>query len=327
MPKIAIIIETNQGEIKSSCYEAVTAARADKSFKVVAFLADEDPSNHRSVLEEYGTDIIVSIKEPRTRLGEMPETAAAAMAEAVKKFKPDVLAAAGTRRGNDMLARIAAILDIPLVLDCTQVDFAARQVHKSRFSGKANAVIEFDAGLFACSIRPKTVQARASKSTAEIIEFQYTTCNPERMRVKAVKRNADAPVDLTEASIIISGGKAMGSAENFALLYSCAQEMGAAVGASRAAVDAGFAPHSMQVGQTGKTVSPSVYIACGISGSIQHFAGMKTSKTIIAVNTDPEAPIFGKCDYGVVGDLFEIVPALTEIFQNPSAIDGRENNS
>jgi electron transfer flavoprotein alpha subunit len=147
------------------------------------------------------------------------------------------------------------------------------------------------------------------------------------MRVKAVKRNANAPVDLTEASIIISGGKAMGSAENFALLYSCAQKMGAAVGASRAAVDAGFAPHSMQVGQTGKTVSPSVYIACGISGSIQHFAGMKTSKTIIAVNTDPEAPIFGKCDYGVVGDLFEIVPALTEVFQPPSGTGDRENNS
>ncbi|MFO8088617.1 MAG: electron transfer flavoprotein subunit alpha/FixB family protein [Desulfatiglandaceae bacterium] len=325
MSKIAIIIETDQGEIKTSCYEAITAARADASCEVIAFLADEDPSKHLEVLEEYGTARIVSIKEPGIRLDERLERAAAAMAEAVKKFKPDVLAAAGTRRGNDMLARIAAILDIPLVLDCTRVDFTARQVHKSRFSGKITAVFKFEPGLFACSIRPKTVQARPSKSSAEIVEFQYTTCDPERIRVKGVKRNPDAPVELTEASIIISGGKAMGSAENFTLLDSCAGKIGAAVGASRAAVDAGFAPHSMQVGQTGKTVSPSIYMACGISGSIQHFAGMKTSKTIIAVNTDPEAPIFGKCDYGVVGDLFEIVPALTEVFHPPSETGDREN--
>jgi electron transfer flavoprotein alpha subunit len=309
---IAVIIETDQGEIKPSTYEAITAARAGGSCSAVALLADEDPSKHRSQLEDYGTSRIVCVKKPGTRLDVTPETAAAAMAEAVKRLKPDVLTATGTRRGNDMLARIAAILDIPVVLDCTRVDFAARHVHKSRFSGKANAVVEFDPGLFSCSIRPKTVQAHPSRSSAEIVEIQYTASDPERIRIKEVKRNPDAPVELTEASIIISGGKAMASADNFTLLKSCAQKIGAAVGASRAAVDAGFAPHAMQVGQTGKTVSPSVYIACGISGSIQHFAGMKTSRTIIAVNIDPEAPIFKKCDYGVVGDLFEIVPAMTE---------------
>jgi len=313
MLTIAIIIETDQGEIKPSSCEAITAARTHDSCSVTAFLVDEDPAKHRRLLEAYGTTTIVSIRKPGSRLDERPEDAAAAVAEAVKRFKPDGLAAAGTRRGNDLLSRIAAMLDIPLVLDCTHVDFAARRVHKSRFSGKTTAVLEFDPGLFACSIRPKTVQARLSRANAEIVAFPYRSSDPGRIKVKGVQRNPDAPVELTEASIILSGGKAMGSAENFMILNTCARKIGAAVGASRAAVDAGFAPHSMQVGQTGKTVSPSVYIACGISGSIQHFAGMKTSRTIIAVNIDPEAPIFSKCDYGVLGDLFEIVPALTEL--------------
>ncbi|MGD9088706.1 MAG: electron transfer flavoprotein subunit alpha/FixB family protein, partial [Desulfobacterales bacterium] len=129
--------------------------------------------------------------------------------------------------------------------------------------------------------------------------------------VKEIKQQAHDGIDLTEADIIISGGRGMGKPENFEILFECARVMGAAVGASRAAVDAGWAPHTMQVGQTGATVSPKVYIACGISGSVQHFAGMKTSGLIIAVNTDPEASITKNCDYYIVEDLFEIVPILT----------------
>jgi electron transfer flavoprotein alpha subunit len=139
------------------------------------------------------------------------------------------------------------------------------------------------------------------------------------MAITEIKGSASGQVELTEANIIITGGRPMGSPDNFKLLEDCAKLLGAAVGASRAAVDSGLAPHSMQVGQTGKTVSPKLYIACGLSGSVQHFAGMKTSKIIVAINTDKHAPIFGKSDYGILGDLFEIVPALTEALKEQAS--------
>ena len=138
----------------------------------------------------------------------------------------------------------------------------------------------------------------ASKSTA--------------LMVTSVDAAGAGQKDLTEATVIITGGRAMGSVENFKVLEDCAQKLDAVVGASRAAVDAGYAPHSMQVGQTGKTVNPKLYIGCGLSGAVQHFAGMKTSRVIVAINTDKDAPIFGKSDYGIIGDLFEVVPALTK---------------
>lgn len=311
MPGIGVLIEADQGSIKPACLEAVTAARGDGAFQVTALLIGENPADYRSSLEKYGVEKILAINAPDRRLREKPESAASAIAAAAENLQFYALAGACTPRGRDLLARVSSILDIPLVLDCILVDFAARRIQKSHFSGKTIAVMDPGPGLFACGIRPKVVVGRPAPSRAEVLEIEAPAAGPDRLRIVSVKRSSDTKVELTDATIIISGGKAVGSKENFSLLHSCAEKMGAAVGASRAAVDAGFAPHSMQVGQTGKTVSPALYIACGISGSIQHFAGMKTSGIIIAVNTDPGAPILGKCNYGVIGDLFEIVPALT----------------
>jgi electron transfer flavoprotein alpha subunit len=195
-------------------------------------------------------------------------------------------------------------------MDCVDLNLSERTVKKSQFSGKTIATIQVSGNHFIFGIRPNAIEAKPAPCEAEVIAFQ-TGVESAGLVVKEIKQQTQSGVDLTEADIIISGGRGMKNPENFEILFECANVIGAAVGASRAAVDAGWAPHSMQVGQTGATVSPKVYIACGISGSVQHFAGMKTSGLIIAVNTDAEANISQKCDYYIVSDLFEIVPLLT----------------
>jgi electron transfer flavoprotein alpha subunit len=206
-------------------------------------------------------------------------------------------------------------MDAPLVQDCVGIDAAARTVTKSHFSGKTLATIKFNSNPYFCGFRPNAVEVQTAPCEADVISYQASVRDPGKIVIKEVKQSDSTAVDLTEANIIITGGRPMASEENYTILRQCAELVGAAVGASRAAVDAGYAPHSMQVGQTGKTVSPKLYIACGLSGSVQHFAGMKTSKVIVAINTDKDAPIFGKCDYGILGDLFEVVPVLTEILR------------
>ncbi len=169
------------------------------------------------------------------------------------------------------------------------------------------------------SVRPNVLPVGGGAAKAAHVEKENADVGEIRTQLLEVLGGTSKKVELTEADIIISGGRSLKSAENFKILFDCASVIGAAVGASRAAVDAGYAPHDMQVGQTGKTVSPKLYIACGISGAIQHLAGMRTSKVIVAVNKDPEAPIFQKADYGLVADLFEVVPLLTEEFRKLKA--------
>jgi electron transfer flavoprotein alpha subunit len=166
-----------------------------------------------------------------------------------------------------------------------------------------------------CAIRPNAIEAVEAPADAVVDSFAAVVEDPGLVKVVDVKKETSDNVDLTEAAVIVTGGRPISSAENYKLLDACAKLLGGTIGASRAAVDAGFAPHSMQVGQTGKTVSPRLYIGCGLSGSVQHFAGMKTSKVIVAINTDKDAPIFEKCDYGIIGDLFDVVPVLTEVLK------------
>lgn len=321
MANIGVLIETEDNQVKKTNYGVITAARDSGGNTVFALLLDGDAESAKASLAEYGVQKIVSIEAPGKDLAASPDLQARALAEAIPSLALDGLLGLASTRGRDLFARLAAYIDVPLASDCVGINFTDRIVRKSHFSGKTVADLKLASSPLLCTVRPNAVDAVLSPAEAMIESFSATVEDPHLVKVLEIKKAGSAKVDLTEADVIITGGRPIASADNFKILDECAEMLGAAVGASRAAVDAGFAPHSMQVGQTGKTVSPSLYIGCGLSGSVQHFAGMKTSKIIVAINTDKDAPIFGKCDYGIIGDLFEVVPVLTEVLREQKGKD------
>ena len=248
-----------------------------------------------------------------------PEGYANALHEFIKSKTYDYVFGGATSMGKDLLPRLATKFDAGLASDVVNFTMDGGTFAGTRplFAGKCLAKVELTGPKpHFVSIRPNalgmTENTTAGSGTANDVA---ANAGEIRAAIKEIIKAASTKVDLTEANIIVSGGRAMKNAENFKILEDMANVIGATVGASRAAVDSGFAAHSMQVGQTGKTVAPSLYIACGISGAIQHLAGMRTSKVIVAINTDPDAPIFTRADYGIVGDLFTIVPIMTEEFK------------
>jgi len=318
MSKVGVLIETGEDGVKEANFGVITAARGAGNAEIFAFVLDTNADECREALQSYGVGKVVAFGAGPPEAGDLsssPDLQAAAVAEAIHHFGLPALLGVSSARGRDLLARVAALMDAPLVQDCVGVDLAAQTVTKSHFSGKTVATIKLTTSPFLCGLRPNAIEAQAAPCQAEVVEYRAAVQDSGKLTVKEVTQSQAGTVDLTEANIIITGGRPIGASENYKILQECADLVGAAVGASRAAVDAGFAPHSMQVGQTGKTVSPKLYIGCGLSGSVQHFAGMKTSKVIVAVNTDKDAPIFGKCDYGIIGDLFEVVPLLTEVLK------------
>ncbi len=312
MAKIGVLIETRDGQVRKTTLGVLTAARQDPGGEVYALLLEPNAEGCRESLQQYGADKIVFIRTPEAEIASFPEGQAAALASALDHFQFDVLLGSSGQTGRDLLARVASLKGAPLVLDCLHVDLAKGVVRKSHFSGRTTADLRLNGRPCILGIRPNAVPERVDPRPGEIVEYNVAVPFPKRMVIRRIRRGDAGGPDVSEAEVVISGGRALGSAENFQILRECASLLGAAVGASRAAVDAGYAPHSMQVGQTGKTVSPRLYIACGISGSVQHFAGMKTSKVIVGINKDKDAPVFQKCDYGLLGDLFEVVPALTK---------------
>lgn len=315
MARIGVLIETEVGKVKETNFGVVTAARGNGDNEVVAILLEGDAEDAKAALAPYGAGKVVAVSVDGADLALSPDLQARALADAAKNFELAGLLGLASPRGRDLLARLAAILDLPLASDCVGVDIGARTVRKSHFSGKTFATLELDSELFLCTLRPNVIEAEEAPVDATVESHTAQVENGAAVKILEVKKDDTGKVNLTEANVIITGGRPIAAAENYQMLEACAELLGAAVGASRAAVDAGFAPHSMQVGQTGKTVSPKLYIGCGLSGSVQHFAGMKTSKVIVAVNTDKDAPIFQKCDYGILGDMFEVVPVLTEVLK------------
>jgi electron transfer flavoprotein alpha subunit len=312
MATIGVVIETEGGRVKETNFGVVTAARGGGGNTVLALLLEGSAEEAKAALAPYGVHTIVPLSAAGVDLAQGPDLRARALAAAIEPLGLNALLGLATATGRDLFARLAAHLKLPLASDCVSVDTAAQTVRKSHFSGKTVATIRLKAAVMLCALRPNAVEAVTAPASPDVSPLAVSVQDPGRLRVLEVKKAPGGKIDLAEAGVIVTGGRPIGAADNYKVLEACAQVLGGAVGASRAAVDAGFAPHSMQVGQTGKTVSPKLYIACGLSGSVQHFAGMKTSKVIVAINTDKDAPIFEKSDYGIVGDLFEVVPALTE---------------
>ncbi len=307
MSNIGVLIEMDGQEIKASNHGVLTVACTGGN--VVALVFTEDGEAIKSDLERFGAGKIVTMSATN------PVQKASLMAAAVKEYDLGVLMGVSSSRGRDLLTRCACILDAPIALDAMHVNLSDGTVVKSHFSGKTTADIKLTGDILLIGLRPNVIEATENPVSAEVISFIAETGSSDAFKVLELKKGGGGAIDLSEAEIIITGGRPMNSAENFKLLHACAEVLPGAVGASRAAVDAGFAPHSIQVGQTGKTVSPKLYIGCGLSGSVQHFAGMKTSRVIVGINTDKDAPIFGKCDYGIVGDLFDVVPVLTDVLK------------
>lgn len=309
MENIGLLMECSKGALKDANFGMATAARGENR-KRVALVVDTYAEPFKKELESYGVSTIVNITTGSAAKTWNPEVHADAIVAAMAKFKINRLVGLTTPKGRELLPRIAARLNAPLVMDCIEIDFDGNQAKTSQYSGKAIAEIALTGSHYIYGLRSRVVAPEKDPVEAEVIDFSFDGGKNSRYQVLDTRSDDSGTVYLAESDVIISGGRGMKSGENFKLLHNCARHMNASVGASRVAVDNGWVPYAMQVGQTGVKVNPKVYIAVGISGSIQHFAGMKTSKMIIAINSDENAPIMANCDYYAVGELFEILPEL-----------------
>jgi electron transfer flavoprotein alpha subunit len=317
MAKVLIVAEHRDGKLKKSTFELVGASSAAGNETHVALLG-EGIADLAKEIGSYGAGKIHLAENAALKLYNA-EAYTAVLVDLAKSLSPDVILASHTPTGRDFMPRLAARLAVGLASDCVTLAFEGSSIKVRRpvYSGKATAEVEF----VGAGPRMATIRANAlgigkpdPSRTGETVSAPVSLGTLKTKTLEVAKGSSARP-DVTEAAIVVSGGRAMKSADNFKIIEGLADVLGAAVGASRAAVDAGYRPHRDQVGQTGKVVSPALYIACGISGAIQHLAGMRTSKTIVAINTDPEAPIYQLADYGVVADLFQVVPLLTEEFK------------
>ena len=246
------------------------------------------------------------------------ESFSAALFKVVGEVKPQVILASASVLGKDLLPRVSVKLKAGLATDCVELSIADNELKARRpiFAGKALVDVNFKSAIQMATARPNSFPVQEKNSGKEASVKKIKISSPAlKIKVKEIKKKEKGSVDLGEAEVVVSGGRAVGNAENFKYIRELADAVGGAVGASRAAVDAGYISHDHQVGQTGKTVNPKLYIVCGISGAIQHLAGMRTSKVIVAINKDKEAPIFSKADYGIVGDIFQVLPVLSKKFR------------
>ena len=314
--KVLVFIEQRENKLKKSAFEALATARklAGSASNVAALIVGGSVDALASELKGFGADTVYTVSGDAFHHYNVLNYGAA-LEQAVKTFTPQLVLGMATPIDRDLFPRLAARFDAGIITDLVEIQANGNQVSglKPMYAGKCFAQLALqNSELQFASLRPNVFKGESTGDGAAQASKLSVTPVAGKLETVEIRKGKSGKADLTEASVIVSGGRALGSADAFSILHECADIIGATVGASRAAVDAGFAPHDMQVGQTGKTVNPNLYIAAGISGSIQHMAGMRTSKVIVAINTDPEAPIYKIANYGIVGDLFQVVPALTK---------------
>jgi len=313
---IWVFVEHLDGKIKKVAYEILTAGRkvADElGEELCAVLLGKGVADLAPSLGDYGADKVLVVEDDALE-NYTTDGYASVVGDLIKENEPYAFLLGYTVFGRDLAAQVAQKVETGLMSDCIDMAVEDGRLVFTRpiYAGKAFVKATCpEARPVMASVRPNAFTAEENKKEAQIVKVTPNV-GDIRQQIKDIIREVSERPELTEADIIVSGGRGMKGPENYKILEELADVLGAAVGASRAAVDAGWVPHSMQVGQTGKTVSPVLYIACGISGAIQHLAGMGSSKCIVAINKDPEANIFKVADYGIVGDLFEVVPILTE---------------
>ena len=317
MGKILVFSEHNNGQLKRSSMELLQfAAKSNNS--VVAVILGANADQAAIAAAQNGATEIHLIKD--TSLDTYnPEIFTTNICTLIEKINPSILLASASSLAKDLFPRVAARLGAGIASDCTEVFVDGEKVSATKplYSGKCFAKVSFENSqlqIVLMRANQLPVGPADTSKTAPINEHAVITPSLKTL-IKDIVKGASEKLDLTEANIIVSGGRGLKDAANFKLLNDLADVLNATVGASRAVVDAGWVGHGMQVGQTGKTVAPSLYIAVGISGAIQHLAGMSGSKVIVAINNDPNAPIFQKATYGIVGDALEVLPKLTEEFK------------
>lgn len=316
MSSILVFVESQNGKLKRSSIELLQAA-ARSGQKTLAVALGSQSGNIASECGQNGAQEVHVFKDAKLD-NYNSELYVSALETIINKLKPSSVLASASSSGKDAFPRLAARLGAGLVSDATEISWSGSglKAKKPMYAGKCFAEATFqNSSTQIVLMRANQIPLSAvTAGAAAVTEHQLPAIDLKTI-VQEVVRGTGAKLDLTEANIVISGGRGLKEAGNFKLLNELADVLGATVGASRAVVDAGWVGHDMQVGQTGKTVAPTLYIAVGLSGAIQHLAGMSGSKVIVAINNDANAPIFQKATYGIVGDLFEVVPKLTEEFR------------
>ncbi|PTX59320.1 electron transfer flavoprotein alpha subunit apoprotein [Melghirimyces profundicolus] len=317
---VLVLADIRDGELRNVTLESLAAAtRVADGGAVTAAVFGSKGKETVEKLSHHGADKVVLVPNPK--LDQYTTDAYfQTFKQVIEKVSPEVILTGHTAVGRDVSPRIAARLGLGLVSDCTEVERKEGKIVFTRpiYAGKAFVKKAVREGTVFATLRPNNIPAlEADTSRSAVVEELEVEFAEDSIRtlVKEVVRKASEGVDLSEARVVVSGGRGVKSAEGFQPLEELAGVLGGAVGASRGACDADYCDYSLQIGQTGKVVTPDLYIACGISGAIQHLAGMSNSKVIVAINKDPEANIFNVADYGIVGDLFEVVPMLTEEFK------------